>query len=153
MELQAAILAGLIGAVFMTLSSGSEAKWTQRPDSPAPGQAVLWPLKVVFRLEVEGRLLDVVAVWAHWTMGAAWGIVWWLLLVQADLNLALVPFLYFLIVDGTANIMLKVTGIAPWPWKWGLKYNFIDWFHHSWYVIGTLIAWIAIEKIVEGGWT
>jgi hypothetical protein len=42
------------------------------------------------------------------------------------------------IVDGTANIMLKVTGIDPWPWKRGLKYNFIDWFHHIMYVGGAL---------------
>ncbi len=149
MTLQAAILAGLIGTVFMTLSSGSEAKWNGRPDSPAPGTAILWPLRLL-GLNVEGRLLDIVAVWAHWTMGAAWGIVWWLLLVQAELNLALTAVLFYVIVDGTANIMLKVTGIAPWPWKWGLKYNIIDWWHHIMYAGGTLTAWISIEKIVEG---
>jgi hypothetical protein len=61
-------------------------------------------------IKVEGLLLDVIAVWAHWGMGAAKGIVFWLLIDVAELNLALAAVLFYLIVDGTANIMLKVTG-------------------------------------------
>ena len=149
MTLLAAILAGLIGTVSMTLSSGSEAKWTQRPDSPAPGVAFLWPFKVAFGLNVEGRVLDIVAIWAHWVYGAVWGIVFWLLLVQAELNLAAATLLFFVAVAGSQYLILRVTGIAPWPWKWGLKYNIFDWTHHSMYVGGTLAGWILIEQIVE----
>ena len=47
MELLAAILAGMLGTVAMTLSSGSEMHWTGRGESPAPGVAAVWPLKLV----------------------------------------------------------------------------------------------------------
>ena len=47
MELLAAVLAGLIGTVVMTLSSGSEVQLTERGESPAPGVAAVWPLKLV----------------------------------------------------------------------------------------------------------
>jgi hypothetical protein len=75
--------------------------------------------------------------------------------VQAELNLAPTAVLFYVIADGTANIMLKVTGIAPWPWKSGLKYNFTEWFHHIMYAGGMLTVWAATEKIVDGsdgGW-
>jgi hypothetical protein len=62
LSLLAAIVAGIMGTAAMTVSSASEAAWTQRGDSPAQAVAVLWPLKKMFGLNVEGRLLYVIAV-------------------------------------------------------------------------------------------
>ena len=47
MELLAVVLAGLIGTVLMTLSSGSEVQLTGRRESPAPRVAAVWLLKLV----------------------------------------------------------------------------------------------------------
>ena len=150
MELLAAILAGMLGTVAMTLSSGSEMHWTGRGESPAPGVAAVWPLKLV-GLKVEGRVLMVVSVWAHWAYGSAWGVVWWVLIAQAELPLALAAVTYFGIVWITAVLLLRITGIAPWPWKWGhIKYNLFDWTHHIAYVSGTVIGWVLIEQVAGG---
>ena len=150
MELLAAILAGTIGTVGMTLSSGTEMHWTRRPESPAPGVAAVWPLKLI-GIDVEGRNLMVVSVWAHWVYGSAWGIVWWLLISQAELPLALAAVAYFGIVWVTAVFLLRITGIAPWPWKWGhIKYNLFDWTHHVAYVSGTVVGWVLIEQVAGG---
>ena len=150
MELLAAILAGTLGTVGMTLSSGTEMHWTGRPESPAPGVAAVWPLKLI-GLNVEGRNLMVVSVWAHWLYGSAWGIVWWALIARAELPLALAAVSYFAIVWVSAVLLLKITGIAPWPWKWGhIKYNLMDWTHHVAYVSGTVIGWVLIERVAGG---
>ncbi len=143
----AALIAGFVGTGMMTISSASEAAWTQRGDSPAPGVALLWPLKKLFGLNVEGRALFTIAVSAHWGYGVAWGIVWWLLVSVAELNLLATTLIFAAIVWVSAILMLKVTGIAPWPWTWGLKYNIFDWTHHSAYVAGVLISWVLIEQI------
>ncbi|MCH7608800.1 MAG: hypothetical protein IIC94_09585 [Chloroflexi bacterium] len=150
MELLAAILAGAIGTVAMTLSSGTEMHWTGRPESPAPGVAAVWPLKLI-GVSVEGRSLMVVSTWAHWGYGSAWGVVWWLLIAQAELPLALAAVSFFAIVWVTAVLLLRITGIAPWPWKWGhIKYNIFDWTHHGAYVSGTVIGWVLIEQVAGG---
>ena len=150
MELLAAILAGTLGTVGMTLSSGTEMHWTGRPESPAPGVAAVWPLKLI-GVKVEGRKLMVTSVWAHWGYGSAWGVVWWLLIAQAELSLALAAVSFFAIVWVTAVLLLRITGIAPWPWKWGhIKYNLFDWTHHSAYVSGTVIGWVLIEQVAGG---
>ena len=150
MELLAAILAGTVGTVAMTLSSGTEMHLTGRGESPAPGVAAVWPLKLV-GIKIEGRGLMVVSTWAHWGYGTAWGVVWWLLIAQAELPLALAAVAYFLIVWTTAVFILRITGIAPWPWKWGhIKYNLMDWTHHVAYVSGTVVAWVLIEQVAGG---
>jgi hypothetical protein len=65
----AALLAGLVGTTTMTISSASEAEWTQRGDSPSPGVALLWPFKKLFRLNLEGREIYTFAVPAHYAIG------------------------------------------------------------------------------------
>ena len=133
----------------MTLSSGSEMHWTGRGESTAPARSALWPLKLI-GIEIEGRNLLIIATWVHWVYGAAWDIVWWLLISQAELGLALTAVLYFAIVWVTAIIVLRTTNVAPWPWQWGIKYNLFDWTHHTAYVGGTTVAWVAIEKAAGG---
>ena len=149
MALFASILAGVFGTLFMTLSSTTEMHWTGRPESPAPGVAAVWPLKLI-GVKVEGRNLMVVSVWAHWGYGSAWGAVWWLLIAQAELPLALAAVSFFAVVWVTAIFLLKITGIAPWPWTWGIKYNLFDWTHHVAYVSGTVIGWVLIERVAGG---
>ncbi len=55
-----------------------------------------------------------------------WGVVFWALIGPAKLPLAAAGALFFLIVWGTEQIQLPVLELAPWPWKWGLRYNAID---------------------------
>ena len=80
---------------------------------------------------------------------------WWLLLVQVGLNLLVTTIVFGTIVWSFAILSMKASGVAPWPWTWGLKWNLVDWTHHFFYVTGTLLGWVAIEKIVEytgGSW-
>ena len=72
---------------------------------------------------------------------------WWVLIDVAELNLAVTAVAFGAIVGTLAMLNLKITGIAPWPWTWGIKYNIYDWTHHTAYVLGTLGGWVAIEQI------
>ena len=146
----AALLAGLVGTATMTISSGSEAAWTQRGDSPAPGVALLWPLKKLFGFTLEGRALVTFAVPSHYIIGVAWGLVWYLLIDTAGLGLLATTAIFGLAVWVSAILMLKIAGIAPWPWKWGIKYNIYDWTHHSAYIGGVVGTWVLIEQIAQG---
>lgn len=47
-------------------------------------------------------------------------------------------------------MMLKITGIASWPWTWGIEYNIYDWTHHSAYIGGVISIWELIEQIAQG---
>ena len=57
MGIWVALLAGQVGTVTMTISNATEAALTQRGDSPGPGVALLWPLKKLFGLNIEGKAL------------------------------------------------------------------------------------------------
>jgi hypothetical protein len=103
----------------MTISSASEAAWTQRGDSPAPGVALLWPIKKLTGWTLEGRALMTFAVPAHWLIGTFWGVIWYLLIDTAELGLLATSAFFGVAVWVSAILMLKVAGIAPWPWTWG----------------------------------
>ncbi len=150
MELQASILAALIGAVFMTLSSTTEMHWRQRPESTAPGRGLAFWLRFVgIRIEDGTRAMNILSTWAHWLYGAFWGVLWWILIEVGGLNLWLTAILFFVIVWGTAATTYVLYGIAPWPWKWGgFRWVLLDWTHHVAYVGGTVVGWVALEKIV-----
>jgi len=90
------------------------------------------------RAILEGRALDILSTWSHRLYGAAWGLVLWLLVVVAGLPIAVAGVAFFLVVWLTEQIELPVLGIAPWPWKWGLKENLIDAGHHVAYAAGTI---------------
>ena len=89
-------------------------------------------------------------VGGQWGSGWAWGGVGGLLIAQAGLPLALAAVSFFAVVWVTAIFLLKITGIAPWPWTWGIKYNLFDWTHHVAYVSGTVIGWVLIERVAGG---
>jgi hypothetical protein len=149
LALWASLLAGLVGTATMTISSGTEAAWTQRGDSPVPGIALLWPFKKLFGLTVEGRALYTIAVPAHYIIGVFWGGAWWLLIDVAELGLFATTLIFAAAVWLAAILILKITGIAPWPWTWGIKYNIYDWMHHSAYVGGVLGTWVLVEQVAQ----
>jgi len=149
LALWASLLAALVGTAAMTISSATEAAWTQRGDSPAPGVALLWPFKKLFGLKVEGRALLTIAVPAHYIIGVFWGGAWWLLIDVAELGLLATTLIFAAVVWVSAVLMLKITGIAPWPWTWGIKYNIYDGIHHTAYVAGVLGTWVLVEQIAQ----
>jgi hypothetical protein len=100
-------------------------------------------------LNVEGRALFAIAVPAHYIIGVFWGVAWWLLLDVAELGLLATTLIFAAVVWVFAILMLKITGIAPWPWTWGIKYNIYDWTHHAAYVGGVLGTWVLVEQIAQ----
>jgi hypothetical protein len=142
-----AILAAVVGTVAMTLSSTTEMQWVGRDPSVAPGLAVAKILRIFGLREVKGRALDILSTWVHWVYGALWGLVFWVLIEPAGLPLAAAAAVFFLIVWGAEQVHLPVLGIAPWPWKWGLKYNLIDAWHHVVYVAGTAVGWALLGLV------
>lgn len=144
-----ALLAGLVGTATMTISSATEAAWTQRGDSPAPGVALLWPFRKLFGLNIEGKALYTIAVPAHYLIGVVWGLAWWLLIDVADLGLLATTAIFAAAVWVSAVLILRLTGIAPWPWTWGIKYNIYDWTHHSAYVAGVVGTWVLVDQVVK----
>jgi len=149
MTLLHAILAAVIGTALMSRSSFTEMHWAGREASVIPGRAANQILRIVGVPEIEGRALKILSDYTHWLLGAAWGVVFWLLHGVADLNVAVSAVLFFLIVWGAEQIYLPLLGLGiPWPWKWGRvegqpyvwKYNLIDAFHHGVYAGGTLLG-------------
>lgn len=148
MELSASILAALVGTVAMTLSSTTEMRLEGREESTAPGRGAAFFLKFLgIKVEDGTKQMSILSTWVHWIYGAAWGVVWWLLIAVAELPLPATAALFFVIVWGTAAIHLPLTGVAPPPWKWGTKYVLLDWLHHFAYVGGTTLGWVWIERI------
>jgi hypothetical protein len=143
-----AILSAVIGTVAMTLSSTTEMQWVERPASVVPRLATAKLLRPFGIREVKGsRALDILATWTHWGYGILWGVVFWALIGPAGLPLAAAGGLFFLIVWGTEQIQLPVLQLAPWPWRWGLKSNAIDAWHHAVYAAGTVTGWILLGHV------
>ena len=142
-----AILAAVLGTVVMTLSSTTEMQWVQRPASVVPGLATARLLRPFGVREVKGRALDLLSTWTHWGYGALWGVVLWVLLGPLGLPVTAAGVLLFFIVWLTEQIELPVLGLAPWPWKWGLKYNAIDAWHHLAYAGGAVAGWMLLGHL------
>lgn len=142
-----AILAAVFGTVVMTLSSTTEMQFRGRAASTAPGRAVNKVLHVVGVPILEGRALDILATWSHWLYGAAWGVVFWLLVAIAGLPIVVAGIAFFLIVWLTEQVELPLLGVAPPSWTWGLKENVIDAAHHVAYAAGTVAGWLALGLI------
>lgn len=146
-----ALLAGLIGTVFMTLSSTTEMYVRERPESTAPGKGFAFFLKFVgIRVPQEGRAMNILSTWVHWTYGVLWGLLWWLLVVQLELSLWIAaPALGAIVWGFAALFTMPIAGIAPLPWKWGgFKWVLLDWWHHAAYVGGVVIGWVLIEQLI-----
>jgi hypothetical protein len=142
-----AILAAVLGTVVMTLSSTTEMQWVQRSPSVVPGLATVKLLRPFGVREVKGRALDLLSTWTHWGYGAVWGVVFWVLLDPLGLPVAAAGVLLFFIVWLMEQIELPVLGLAPWPWKWGLRYNAIDAWHHLIYAGGAVAGWVLLGQV------
>jgi len=142
-----AILAAVLGTVAMTLSSTTEMQFRGRAASTAPGRAVNKLLHVVGVPILEGRALEILATWSHWLYGAAWGVVFWLLVVVASLPIVVAGVAFFLVVWLTEQVELPLLGVAPPSWTWGLKENAIDAGHHVVYAGGTVAGWLVLGLI------
>lgn len=148
MELLHALLAATIGTVAMTLSSSTEMHWRQRPASVVPGKATNKMLRIVGVPELEGRSLQILSEWTHWGYGTAWGVIFWLLVSKAELPLIGGGVVFFLIVWLLEQIELPLLNIGvPPSWKWGLKENAIDAWHHVAYAGGTVIGYWLIGLV------
>jgi hypothetical protein len=141
------ILAGLIGTVFMNLSSETEMHLRGRQPSVVPGRAANKVLSIVGVPQLEGTALQVLSTWTHYLYGAAWGLVLWVLLSPLELPLAAAFPLLFLIVWGTEQIELPALGLTPPSWKWGAKEVAIDLGHHVVFAGGSVVGWLLIGAV------
>jgi hypothetical protein len=141
------VVAAFIGTGLMTISSTTEQQWVGRDPSVAPGLAAAKLLRPIGVREVKGRALDLLATWTHWVYGTLWGIGFWVLVDPFGLPLVVAGVVFLLLVWGAEQVHLPVLGVAPWPWKWGLKANLIDLWHHFVYAGGTTVAWALIDVV------
>jgi len=55
---------------------------------------------------------------------------------------------FFLVVWLTEQVELPLLGIGvPWPWKWGIRENLIDAWHHVAYAAGTTLSYLALGHL------
>ena len=141
------ILAGVIGTVFMNLSSETEMHLRGRQPSVIPARAANKVLSIVGVPQLEGTALKVLSTWTHYLYGAAWGVVLWVLLLRLELSIAAALPLFFLIVWGTEQIELPALGLTPPSWKWGAKEVAIDLWHHVIFAVGAIAGWAWIGVV------
>lgn len=147
-ELLRSLLAGLIGAAAMTLSSTTEMVLRRRPPSDAPGQAGNKLLGLFGVRPRRGSELELLGTWVHWIYSTVWGVVLWVLVDPGlgGLGLALAGPLFFVIVWGIALIGLPILGLAPQFWRWGRREVAIDAWHHAVYAAGVVGGWWLIGR-------
>lgn len=143
-----ALLSTFMGTAAMTVSSTVEMDARGRDPSTAPGRAANRLLGLVGVPELKGPPLHVLSDVTHWLYGAAWGVLFWLLVDGAGLSLAVAGLLFLLIVWGTEQVQLPLLGIAPQSWKWGATEVLIDLWHHLVYAAATVAAWVLIDVAV-----
>ena len=107
------IRAGVIGTVFMNLSSETEMHLRGRQPSVVPARAANKVLGIVGVPQLEGTALQVLSTWTHYLYGTAWGLVLWVLLSPLELSIAAALPLFFLIVWGTEQIELPRARAHP----------------------------------------
>jgi hypothetical protein len=141
------ILAGVIGTVFMNLSSETEMHLRGRQPSVVPARAANKVLSIVGVPQLEGTALKVLSTWTHYLYGAAWGLVLFLLLSTVELSIAAALPLFFVIVWGTEQVELPALGLTPPSWKWGSKEVAIDLWHHVVFATGSVVGWVMVGAV------
>ncbi|MGH9053272.1 MAG: hypothetical protein ACRDWX_09700 [Acidimicrobiia bacterium] len=139
-----AIMAAVLGTVAMTLSSTTEMHWRERPASSVPARAALKMLSPFWKPQLKERGMQILGNWTHWLYGTWWGVVFWVLIDVAGLSLGATSVAFFLIVWLAEQIELPLLGLTPPSWKWGLKENLMDAWHHVVYAAGTVVGWVLI---------
>ncbi len=147
-EVGRGLLAGLVGAVAMTISSTLEMRLRRRPPSSAPADAAGKVLGVQPRDDAGKQRF---ATLVHYAYGSAWG------LARAAIGAAFCaaagrrrrssiaePLAHFAAVWGASLVMLPALGIAKPFWRWGAKEVAIDALHHTVYVTAADGAYRAL---------
>ena len=98
------LLAAVLGAVAMTLSSSTEMYLRERPPSETPGEAGNKLLGLVGLPRQTGQRLTLLSTWVHWIYSTIWGVVLWLLVDPelGGLRLATAAPVFFALVWGIA---------------------------------------------------
>ena len=135
------LMAGLAGIAAMTLSQIVEMRITGREPSSSPGDAAARVIGIHLSGKADRlRFSNTV----HWLYGSAWGIVRGVL---ALLGMTGWPAtgLHFLLVWGTALLILPGLKVAPPVAQWGVAGIAKDAFHHAVYAIavGLTFDWIS----------
>lgn len=140
-----AVIAAVLGTVAMTLSSTTEMQWRGRSASVVPGLAANKMLRLVGVPELKGRALDILSTWTHWVYGAAWGVLFWVLVDPIGMPVAVAGVVFFLVVWLAEQIHLPLMGVGvPPSWTWGLKENLIDAWHHVVFAAGTTLGYTLL---------
>jgi uncharacterized membrane protein YagU involved in acid resistance len=142
------LLAAVLGAVAMTLSSTTEMYLRGRPPSETPGEAGNKLLGLFGLPRRTGRKLSLLSTWVHWIYSTIWGVVLWALLDSdlGGLGLAAGGLAFFALVWGAALVGLPATGLTPPFWRWGAREVAIDAWHHVVYTTGSVAGWWLIGK-------
>jgi hypothetical protein len=146
-EVLRGLLAGMIGTVFMNLSSETEMHLRGRQPSIIPARAANKVLGIVGVPQLEGTSLQVLSTWTHYLYGTAWGLVLWVLLSTLELSIAAALPLFFVIVWGTEQIELPALGLTPPSWKWGAREIAIDAWHHIVFASGAVAGWLLVGAV------
>jgi len=144
------LLAALLGAVAMTLSSTTEMHLRGRPPSETPGEAGNKLLGLFGQPRRTGRKLSLLSTWVHWIYSTIWGVALWALLDPdlGGLGLASGGVAFFALVWGAALVGLPATGLTPPFWRWGAREVAIDAWHHVVYAAGSVVGWWLIGQAV-----
>lgn len=136
------VFAGAIGTAAMTVSSTLEAKKRERAGSTAPADAAG---KVLGVAPVDDAGKARFSNFVHWSYGTSWG-AFRGVLSAFGVDGATAVGVHFAAIYGSEQVMLPALGVAPPLWKWGVEEVAIDAFHHAVYVLGTAVAFGALNR-------
>ncbi len=137
------LLAGLAGTAAMTISSTIEMKVRGREASTAPARAAekVLGIKEFQNGSAEKRFSTLV----HWGYGTGWGAARGVLRTMG-VPPKIATALHYSAVWGGESVMLPVLDVAPPVTMWGGKEIAIDAWHHVVYVVGTALAYEALDQ-------
>ena len=138
------MIAGFLGTALMTVSQLIEMKITRREASFTP--AII--ISRIFRIPFE-RLSERNKVRLNWTVHIGYGTLLGLtvpVLMLFIQNLFALALINFIVVWGQGLIMVPLLGGHSPPWKWGLKWLFLDGFHH--FVLSTATAVLYLTLLL-----
>ncbi len=136
------LFAGLAGTAAMTISTAVEIELTGRGASDAPSKAAGKVLGVQPR-NAEGRKRF--SNFVHWSYGMAWGAPRGMLSAARVLEPA-ASVLHFLLVWGTAQVMLPVLNVSPPAAEQDLEQIATDALHHAVYAAATGAAYSYLDN-------
>ncbi len=135
------LLAGFAGTLAITASQTAEAKIRNRPPSSSPADAAGEVLGVAPTGDAEKQRFSTIV---HFGYGTAWGGVRGLL-AAAGLRGRQADLVHFVLVSGTAMLMLPGLKVSPPVKEWGATELGTNTLHHLVYALVTGAAYERIE--------